>query len=428
MKANLLTLLLAGFTHFCFGQWTQQQTPVKNNLRAISFYNERIGYAVGDGGAVLRTKNAGRVWEQMNFPYKENLTSVTLMDSMVVVVTTSSYENNPAVYRSQDGGITWSKTLDAAAGLYAVKTPAQRLFAIGDNIYQSNNTGKKWSIVRDLNNTSVYHYISFANEATGMIGGNISGAFTYSAEFVRSADSGKTWYGSFPFDFPNANGFSTMDFVSTDTAFMFTNFYNRYLPGDSSQLIMLSNFRLRRELSGPEWHFNTKVFVPSFPDRLNACRFFKTGAAYAIGDKGIVYKSSNYGKNWKPDYSGKAILNGIFMLNENTGYVVGDGGLLLKKDVNAKSVASKQLLHVSLSPNPSTNQATLAFTLDKALPVAVKITAINGKVVMVKAPVMLDKGTQQIILQVSELYKGTYDVNIISNKETIGSARMVIVR
>ena len=428
MKANLLTLLLAGFTHFCFGQWVQQQTPVKNNLTAIRFYNERTGYAAGDGGTLLRTKNGGRNWERMNFPSKDNLTSVTLVDSAVVIVTTSSYENVPAVYRSQDGGITWVRTLSAPAGLYAAGTPAKRVFAIGDSIYQSNNKGKKWSSVKDINNTSAYNYISFANEAAGMIGGNISGAFTYSAEFIRTADSGKTWYGSFPFDFPNANGFSTMDFVNADTAFMFTNFYNRFLPGDSSQLIMLSNFRLRQELSGPQWHFNAKVFVPSFPGRLNACRFFKTGIAYAVGDKGQVYRSANFGKNWKPEYAGKAVLNAIYMVNEELGYIAGDGGLILKKEAihTVKPVANE--LHITATPNPANFKTTVRFRLTASQPVTIKITDATGKTVYVKAPVYLEKGDQQVELAVADLYKGLYDVSVLNGANILGSTRLVIVR
>jgi len=428
MKANLLLVLLCACVMNVSAQWTQRTTPTTNNLKAISFYNNRIGFAVGDSGTVLRTKNAGQTWEQMKFPSKDNLTSVTLLDSDVVIVTTATWENSPFVYRSEDAGVTWLRSLSDVRNFYAAKTPSQRLFAVSDNIYESDDAGKQWSPHHDLNNTSTYTYIGFTDEKTGMVAGNVSGAFTYSAEFVRSADSGKTWYNSFVYNFPNANGFSTMDFVNADTAFMFTNFYNRYSPGDSCQLIMLYHFRLRPGISNLEWYFKTKTLVSSFPDRLNACKFFGSGKAYTVSDKGIIYSSVNYGKNWKTEYTGKSILHSMYMFNETTGYVVGDGGLILKKDSVIKSAQVKQLVPVKLYPNPASDKATLSFVLNKQLNVAVQVTDERGNILLTQSAKSFEKGAQQISLSVAGLQRGVYQVNLLAKGVMLGNARLVIVR
>lgn len=428
MKVNLLLALLCLCVMNLSAQWVQQTTPTKNNLKAISFYNNRIGFAVGDGGTVLRTKDGGQTWQLTTAPSKDNLTSVTLLDSGIVIVTTASWESSPMVYRSEDAGKTWLKSLSDVRNFYATKTPSQRLFAVSDNIYESDDAAKQWTPHHDLNNTSTYTYIGFADEQSGMIAGNVSGAFTYSAEFVRSADGGKTWYNSFVFDFPNANGFSTMDFVNADTAFMFTNFYNRYSPGDSSQLIMLYHFRLRPGLSDKEWHFKTKTLTPSFPDRLNACKFFSNGKAYTVSDNGIIYSSINYGKNWKEEYTGKSILNGIYMFNENTGFVVGEGGLILKKDSVVKNPATKQLLPVKLYPNPANDKATISFKLEKQMKISVQVTDANGVIVSTKAAINLEKGEQQIVVPVSNLQRGIYQVNLLSDGNVLGVTKLVVVR
>lgn len=428
MKANLLLALLCACVMNVSAQWTQQTTTTTNNLKAISFYNERIGFAVGDGGTVLRTKNGGQAWEQLSFISRDNLTSVTLLDSGVVIVTTASWESSPFVYRSEDGGKTWLKSLSDTRNFYATKTPAQRLFSVSDNIYESDNAGKQWIPHHDLNNTSTYSYIHFADEKTGMVAGNISGAFTYSTEFVRSADGGKNWYNSYVYDFPNANGFSTMDFVNADTAFLFTNFYNRYSPGDSCQLIMLYHFRLQPGISDKEWHFKTKTFVPSFPDRLNACKFFSSGKAYTVSDKGIIYSSVNYGKNWKIEYTGKTILHGMYMFNENTGFVVGDGGLILKKDSVVKNVQVKQLMPVKLYPNPASDKATISFKLEKQTKIAVQVTDERGNILLNQTAKSFEKGAQQINLPVTSLYRGVYQVSLLAEGVIIGNARLVIVR
>lgn len=429
MKANLLfALVLACTTNFCFGQWTQQLTPTTANLKAVSFYNNRIGFAVGDKGTVLRTRNGGQHWDLLKFPVSDNLTSVVLLDSGIVIVTTTSDVANAAVYRSSDAGASWQSVLNDTRTFYAAKTPAKRLFSFSDHIYESRSTGKSWTSSEDLNNTTTYDFIDFKDEQHGMIGGNVSGIVTYSAEFIRSEDGGKTWYNSFPYDFPNANAFSTMSSINADTVFMFTNYYNRYQPGDSSQLVVLTNFHLRRGLSDLEWHFTSKVVNNSFPDRLYASKFFDNGIAYTGGEKGIIYRSPNYGKRWVSDYGGKSPINGFYMFNEHTGYAVGNGGLVLKRDTIAKAAGAKQDVVLKLFPNPANDQAMLSFILDQPIKMHVRITDAGGNIVLTQAAKSFGKGAHQISLPVSALQRGVYQVNLLSDKQIIAHARLVIVR
>lgn len=45
--------------------WTQVQVPVSVTLTAMRFKNEREGWAVGNMGVVLRTRDAGMTWERL---------------------------------------------------------------------------------------------------------------------------------------------------------------------------------------------------------------------------------------------------------------------------------------------------------------------------------------------------------------------------
>jgi photosystem II stability/assembly factor-like uncharacterized protein len=428
MKANLLLSLLFTCTlNFCCAQWAQQSSPTTANLKAISFYNNRIGFAVGDKGTVIKTMNGGQTWELIKFPVSDNLTSVVLLDSGIVIVTTGSGIAASAVYRSSNAGKTWQRVLTDTRTFYAAKTPAQRLFSISDHIFESFNTGRNWLDHRDLNNTSTYNYLGFTDEQYGMVAGNISGIVTYSAEFVRTADSGKTWYNSFPYDFPNANGFSTMDFVNADTAFMFTNYYKGYGPGDSCQLIMLTNFRLRRDLVDSEWHFKSTIINNSFPDKLYASKFFGSGIAYTSGEKGTIYRSSNHGRRWTKDYTGKAPLNSFYMMNENSGYAVGNGGLVLKRDTVSKNIYVKNMLAVKAYPNPATDKATLDFSIDKQLKILVQLVDERGNIVLTQPAKTFEKGRQQVGLNIAGLHRGLYQVNLVAGGKVIGNASLLIV-
>jgi hypothetical protein len=116
------------------------------------------------------------------------------------------------------------------------------------------------------------------------------------------------------------------------------------------------------------------------------------------------------------------------MLNENTGYVVGDGGLILKKDSIIKTVQVKQLLPVKLFPNPVNDKATLDFQLDKALKISIQVTDERGNIVLTQNAKSFDKGAHQINLLVPGLHRGVYQVNLLANGTILGNARLIIVR
>ena len=53
--------------------WFVQQTMVAKNLRAVDAVNANVAYAVGEGGAAIRTTDGGKKWQTMNFGPLEHL-------------------------------------------------------------------------------------------------------------------------------------------------------------------------------------------------------------------------------------------------------------------------------------------------------------------------------------------------------------------
>jgi len=116
------------------------------------------------------------------------------------------------------------------------------------------------------------------------------------------------------------------------------------------------------------------------------------------------------------------------MFNENTGFVIGDGGLILKKDSVIKSLHVKQLVPVKLYPNPASDKATLSFVLNKQLNIAVQVTDEQGNILLTQSTKSFEKGAQQMSLFVGGLHRGVYQVNLLNDGTVLGNARMVIVR
>ncbi len=87
------------------GRWTVVPSSVKADLYAISFFNSRVGWAVGAHGTVLRTEDGGRQWQIVPFPIRKDLIRVRADGPQSVEVTTR--DGNVLV--TFDGGKSWTR-------------------------------------------------------------------------------------------------------------------------------------------------------------------------------------------------------------------------------------------------------------------------------------------------------------------------------
>ncbi|HRH61162.1 MAG TPA: YCF48-related protein, partial [Chitinophagaceae bacterium] len=123
------SIFFLAITFSASAQWSQVASPTKSNLNDIEFYKSRYGFAVGEDGVVLRSKDGGQTWELAASPEKTNLTSVTVLDSVTIFVTTSSYPD-ASVYRSVNAGNSWKKVLGDTRTMYAGDAPDNSVYAI----------------------------------------------------------------------------------------------------------------------------------------------------------------------------------------------------------------------------------------------------------------------------------------------------------
>src|SRR5688500_15817020 len=91
-------------------QWEGQRSGTSARLRGISAVNEKVAWASGARGTVLRTIDGGRVWQALVVPGAEALDfrDVDAMSERVAYVL--SIGDGPAsrIYKTEDSGQTWS--------------------------------------------------------------------------------------------------------------------------------------------------------------------------------------------------------------------------------------------------------------------------------------------------------------------------------
>lgn len=100
--------------------WTTQDAGIAttNDLHAIHFVTDRIGYAVGESDTILKTEDGGQSWTLTtdNTGVSAILTTVAVIDSDTVWVGNASGQ----LFYTEDGGITWTEKAFSGSGAGSV--------------------------------------------------------------------------------------------------------------------------------------------------------------------------------------------------------------------------------------------------------------------------------------------------------------------
>lgn len=92
--------------------WQLSDTGVTARLRGLAAVSERVAWAAGTGGTVLRTVDGGRSWQRVDPPGTQDVQfrDIEAFDSRHAVALTIGEGEQSRVYATDDGGRTWSET------------------------------------------------------------------------------------------------------------------------------------------------------------------------------------------------------------------------------------------------------------------------------------------------------------------------------
>src|ERR1035438_9547685 len=99
-------LLIPGY---CDSQWTWlNPLPQGNSLKAMQFVSSTIGYAIGDGGTVLKTTDRGNTWIRLNTGVLDNLVALSFVNPQTgYIVGNSVLLSEGFILKTSDGGNSW---------------------------------------------------------------------------------------------------------------------------------------------------------------------------------------------------------------------------------------------------------------------------------------------------------------------------------
>ncbi len=143
------------------------------NLNDLFFQDDKLGWTVGDRGAVFQTDNGGQVWQRLPFPTTDRLCAVYFHDALNGWIGTSwtePYLHTPRgqIWRTMDGGMTWhASKIDTLADVrslffvddhqgWATTGPSD---LHGGSLFHSRDGGRSWQAIY---NTAQHDWIDTA--------------------------------------------------------------------------------------------------------------------------------------------------------------------------------------------------------------------------------------------------------------------------
>lgn len=109
MKLTFISIFTLLFPVIATAQWVQQTVNTKASLRGLSVVNEKVIWASGTGGTVIKTTDGGKTWQVMAVPGAEKLDfrDIEAFDRNTAYILSIGNGDSSRIYKTVDGGNSW---------------------------------------------------------------------------------------------------------------------------------------------------------------------------------------------------------------------------------------------------------------------------------------------------------------------------------
>jgi len=333
MKLLQLVIITTLLTASAFAQWIKHSVNTSASLRGLSVVNEKVVWASGTGGTVIKTIDGGKTWKVMTVPGTEKLDfrDIEAFDAKTAYTLSIGNGENSRIYKTIDGGATWKAQFtnknekaffDAIAcwdrnNCIAMSDPVENRYLL----ISTSDGGANWNqIVSNAMPSALKGEAAFAASGTCLITLGRSGAYLVSggsdARVFRSFTQARTWAAA---DTPIGKGTAGSGIFSIA---MYDTTYGVIVGGNYEKSDEAKDNMAFTTDGGVTW-----TLAPGLTGYRSAVAYIEKKKIIAVGTNGTDL-SSDGGENWKK--IGSEDLNAVAAKGKKAVWAVGPKGSVVK--------------------------------------------------------------------------------------------------
>lgn len=307
------------------------------HLGSVEFTDIETGWATGEQGTIIHTRNAGEVWTVQNSGTEETLTGLSFVHSETGWIAGSS----GTILSTKDGGDNWepqkSGTEDFLSSIWFINEKEGWAAGAEGLILKTEDGGESWSqhstgYGNDISN------IQFTSAETGWAVSSFDG-------LIKTEDSGETWT-----KVVENSQLQSVQFLDENTG---------WAAG--------GEYILHTTDGGENW---STVYEGDHPVNITEVSFADQANGMAVGPGDGIIRTDDGGKSWKLEYAGEAnpLITDVVFTDPEIAWAVSPLGTVLHyNDVSEEIlpvVSSSNSKVSATSPHKADGEDAATVTVD----------------------------------------------------------------
>ncbi len=391
MKKTILIFLIFCFCGTLSAQsWVAQSSPITGSLSAIKFLDA----------------------EQYTSPTNSPIFAIEFVNSTIgwlggSTVPQVNKTTNSGTFWFNQPSLFWSTGYDTVDCIQFLNSQTGWVSTYR-GVFKTTNGGTNWNALLQIGVTYGHNVSSifFLNEMTGWA--------VKSDQLLKTTNGGLNW----------------------TSIHSYPNFYP-FLPeiqviSEQKIWLQICCYLYRTTDGGSSWvQCNT---IPSAEGR--KIKFFPSDVGYCVASTyaGKVYKTTNGAQQWQEINLPSYYINNLYFLNEQTGWLIGNNGTILKTTTGGITFANSNSSFIpdnfSLSqnyPNPFNPSTTINYELPITNYVSIKIYNVLGNEIETLVNENQDAGSYSVDFNASSLPSGIYFYKLVTEKFS-ETKKMILVK